>query len=448
MQIVSKGRMALIAVAGIFIAGILPPSPANAQVVPSHHHRHRYLHHHYRHVYQKVSYNPAPRQSDFGPTAPGVSSAMIDVRTGALLATDGADIPRYPASLTKLMTLDLAFQALASGRLNLDTQIPISAAAADVEPVKLGLRPGDTISVGNAIMAMTTMSANDAATALGQYLGGGSLTRCADMMTLRAHALGMAQTQFTNPSGLPNPYQVTTARDMALLARDIVLEYPQFQYFFEIKSFNFRGRSIYSNNGMLALYPGTTGMKTGYTDLARHNLVTSVDRGGRMLVGVVLHEPSWGVAYTQMASMLNTGFYGHEVDGSQSKVAQNQPKQPIARVERVASRTDESVEELPNSINHPHVSGGQWIVRLGAFYYKQDARFAALKAHRLHGYGIAQIQHVERHGQALWVAQLTGLTYSGAKDTCREMRDHDGLCAVQHQGEDHLAMRTLSDDET
>lgn len=442
MQVVSKRRGAFMAVAGIFILGALSPVPAMAQTV------HRHYRHHHHHYAPHVQAQQAS-QTGYGPTSPGVSAAMIDVSTGNIIAAQGADIPRYPASLTKLMTLDLAFQALTSGRLSLDTQIPVSAAAAAVEPVKLGLRPGDTIPVRDAIMAMTTMSANDAATALGQYLGGGSLSRCADMMTLRAHALGMAQTTFINPSGLPSPYQVTTARDMAMLARDIVREYPQFQYFFEIRSFDFEGRTIYSNNGMLKLYPGTTGMKTGYTDLARHNLVTSVDRGGKALVGVVLHEPSWGVAYTQMANMLNTGFYGH-VASAPAEVAQNRPQQPTTQVERVASRTTERARELPNSVEGQHnTAGRQWVARLGVYRYETNARFAALKAHQLHGNGFAQIQHLEQHGHNLWLAQLTGLTYGGAKDACREMRAHDGLCAVRRQDEDNLALLTLpADDRT
>lgn len=447
MQMMSRGRMALMAVAGIFCVGAL--APARAQEA----HHHYYRHHHVRHFIRNAAFHaPVPLQhvgqTDFGPTSPGVSSAVINVRTGALVSANGADVPRYPASLTKLMTLDLAFQAISAGRLSLDTMIPVSQEASIVEPVKLGLRPGDTISVRNAIMAMTTMSANDAATALGQYLGGGSLARCAQMMTLRAHALGMAQTEFTNPSGLPNPYQVTTARDMAMLARDIVLQYPQFQSFFEITSFDFQGRTIYSNNGMLKLYPGTTGMKTGYTDLARHNLVTSADRGGQSLVGVVLHEPSWGTAYTQMANMLNTGFAGHAT-AEQSQLAQAHVNtQAAPQIVRVASRTIEQPRDIPNSVEHSHDPGRQWVARLGVYHYKVNASFAALKAHKLHGYGVAQIQRIADHGQDLWVAQLTGLTYAGAQDACREMHAHDGLCAVHRQVDDHLAMLTVDADGT
>lgn len=431
MQIMSKGRVALMVITSAFALGALSPAPAVAQNAYTHHH-HRYYH-----------YTRSENERSFGPTSPGVSSAMIDVRSGQLIALHGADIPRYPASLTKLMTLDLAFRALASGRLSLETQIPVSYTASAVEPVKLGLEPGSTISVRNAIMAMTTMSANDAATALGQYLGGGSLARCADLMTARAHELGMTNTRFINPSGLPSPYQVTTAQDMATLARDIVLQYPQYQSFFEIRSFDFRGHTIYSNNGMLRFYPGTTGMKTGYTDLARHNLVTSVDRNGRILIGVVLHEPSWGSAYRQMAAMLNVGFDSRSTVRHQT-LAQTTDTHTAPGIERVASRMPERARQLPDSTESPRVTRAQWVARLGVYRYEVNARQAAVKAHRLHGRGIAQIEHVEQHGRNLWLAQLAGLTYTGAQNTCREMHAHEGLCAVQRLNSDNLAMLSRS----
>lgn len=437
MQVRSKGRLAILAVAGAYLAGLTVPLPAFAHE----------KHHHSHHVVSTSSRVPSPPDvsSGFGPTSPGISSILIDASTGQIISSDAADIPRYPASLTKLMTLDLAFQALTSGRMTLDTQIPVSVHAASVEPVKLGLQPGATISVRDAILAMTTMSANDAATALGEYLGGGSEARCAQMMTLRAHALGMAQTEFANASGLPNPNQVTTARDLSLLARDLVLHYPQFQTFFEVTSFDFHGRKIFSNNQMLKSYAGATGMKTGYTNLARHNLVTSANRDGKQLIGVVLHEPSWGHAYYQMTAMLDDGFGGHVPMTSEMVAAASNPAKPHMTaspppVETVASRTTEHVTELPDSAKQRPNPARHWVAQLGLYYYKTNARLVALKARRLHGHGIAQIQHVQRHGKTLWLAQLTGLTYDGAHDTCRAMTAHGSQCDVRSLTSDHLAM--------
>lgn len=429
MHLRSKGRLAFLAAAALYLAGLTAPLPAFA----------REKHHYHR------THHTSAVSSGYGPTAPGASAILINASSGQIISSEGADTPRYPASLTKLMTLDLAFQALDQRRMTLDTQIPVSAHAASVEPVKLGLRPGDTISVRDAILAMTTMSANDAATALGEYLGGGSEARCAQMMTLRAHALGMAQTEFFNASGLPNPNQVTTARDMALLARDIVLHYPQFQTFFEVTSFDFHGRKVFSNNRMLKSYSGATGMKTGYTNLARHNLVTSADRNGKELIGVVLHEPSWGHAYGQMTAMLDDGFGGHVAMTKEMVADASNPAKPhmtvhLPPVETVASRTPMHATKLPDSTRQPPSATKHWVAQLGLYYYKTNARLAALKARKLHGQGVAQIRHVRRNGKDLWLAQLTGLTFDGAHDTCKAMTAHGRQCDVQSLQGDHLAM--------
>ena len=450
MRIRNKKGAACWGIAGLCLASLAVAAPASA------HETHDVLHHYYTvHRVARVQHyqnyqNISDNSSGFGPTSPGISAITIDVRSGQIISAQDADTPRYPASLTKLMTLDLAFQALTAGRMTLDTRIPVSEHAADVEPVKLGLLPGSTISVRSAILAMTTMSANDAATALGEYLGGGSEARCAQMMNLRAHALGMAQTEFANASGLPNPNQVTTARDLALLARDLVITYPQFQTFFEVTSFDFRGRKVFSNNGMLKSYYGATGMKTGYTDLAEHNLVTSADRNGKELIGVVLHEPSWGYAYGQMTAMLDGGFGGHVPMTREMVAAASRPAKPymslaLPPVETVVSRTPMPATQLPDSTRQTLSYSRRWVAQLGLYYYKTDARIAALKARRLRGSGVAQIEVVERHGKVLWLAQLTGLTYDGAHDTCHAVNAHGHQCDVRPLVSDHLAMLSGAD---
>jgi D-alanyl-D-alanine carboxypeptidase len=422
---------------GLCTAGWLVAQPVGAEI------RHHHVRHHLRHYYaayhgrHRSDAEVIPPSAGFGPTYPGPSTLVMDAATGRVLSESGADIPRYPASLTKLMTLDLAFQALRDGKLTLDTALPVSEEAALVEPVKLGLRPGSTITVEQAILAMTTMSANDAATTLGEYLGGGSEERVAEMMTLRAHALGMAQTHFANPSGLPDPAQVTTARDMAILARDIVLNFSEDQHFFEVESFDFDGRTIYSNNGMLKLYPGTTGMKTGYTDLARHNLVTTADRDGRTLIGVTLHEPSWGTSYTQMADLLNNGFDGNDTApgvayagaGPHAGGTEAGPAAPV----RVAASRPPDVE-----LGHPTVVGG-WTAQLGVYRLSVSARIQAVNAQRRYGIGIARIARLEQHGRTLWKAQLAGLTHIAALQTCDDMTAHRASCLVLAPAADHVA---------
>ena len=414
--------------------------------------RHHYRHHH---IYIAPQPAPQPAAADFtylGPTAPGVSSIVVDAGTGSVVSENGADIPRYPASLTKLMTLDLAFQALRDGRMTLDTPIIISEHAADVEPVKLGLLPGNSITVRQAILAMTTMSANDAATALGEYIGGGSEYRCSQMMTLRAHALGMAQTQFYNASGLPDPGQVTTARDLSILARDIIVNYPEDQPFFEALNFNFNGRTIYSNNAMLRIYPGAMGMKTGYTILARHNLITAAERNGRILIGVEMHEPSWGTTYTQMTALLDNGFGGHIGGGNATILAARQYAAPPQFAVVPSNQQTGSLFPVADAatILPMHVTRNMpvtkqpvrgWTAQVGSYSRMKYAREQAITVHQMRGVGIARIARLDHHGKVMWAAQLAGLTQIGAHQTCRALAERGDSCLVIAPQNDHLAMR-------
>jgi D-alanyl-D-alanine carboxypeptidase len=421
-----------------------------------------HTHHHHAVAARIPAPSPAPSapvDAGFGPTAPGMSAILIDAGSGQVINSVGADIPRYPASLTKLMVLDLAFQALREHRMTLDTQIPVSNHAASVEPVKLGLQPGDTISVQQAILSMTTMSANDAATALGEYLGGGSEYRCGQEMTLRAHALGMAQTQFYNASGLPNPNQITTARDLSILARDIVETYPEDQGFFEVQKFDFNGHTVYSNNQMLKIYPGATGMKTGYTTLAKHNLITSAVRNGRTLIGVVLHEPSWGGTYTQMTAMLDAGFGSHIDPSNGSAIAMNAPPAPAytppafkpappPQHNLFASADAASPAHLPaRPVIAPAAKRAptlapilaDWTAQIGPLTKLSKARTQAIAVAHMRGVGVPRVARVEHHGRVLYTAQLAGLTQTAAHQTCSALAARRTSCIIIPPQADHLA---------
>ena len=185
--------------------------------------------------------------------------------------------------------------------------MPVSARAAAMEPSKLGLMPGTRLTVEEAILGLVTKSANDAAAALGELLGG-SEDRFAQMMTLRARALGMSHTTFTNASGLPDPDQWTTARDLAILARHLLTDFPGFYPYFSTPSFTFQRRVIFNHDRMLQSYPGADGMKTGYTEASGHNLVTSAVHSGVRLIGVVLGAASNPERDVHMAMLLNQGF--------------------------------------------------------------------------------------------------------------------------------------------
>jgi D-alanyl-D-alanine carboxypeptidase len=215
------------------------------------------------------------------------AAIVVDAKTGKVLYASNADAQRYPASLTKMMTLYMLFEAIESGKTSLDARIKVSAFAAGQPPSKLGVKAGNTIKVRDAILALVTRSANDIATAIAEYLAG-SEKSFAQQMTTRARQLGMSKTTFRNAHGLPNSAQVTTARDLALLGRALQDHFPEYFEYFKTPSFVWQGRRIGSHNRLLGRVSGVNGIKTGYTRASGYNLVTSVDRGGRQIVAVVL----------------------------------------------------------------------------------------------------------------------------------------------------------------
>ncbi len=235
------------------------------------------------------------------------ASLVMDAGSGQILSAANADEPRYPASLTKMMTIYMLFEALRDRRVSLDELVPVSPHAAAMSPSKLGLLPGMTITVEQALLGLVTKSANDAAAALGELMGGDE-ERFAQMMTLRARALGMSRTTFRNASGWPDPDQVTTARDLALLARHLIQDYPQEYHYFSVPSFLFHGRMIPNHDRMLQTYPGADGLKTGYIDASGCNLVTSAVRGDVRLIGVVMGASNGYERDSHMASLLDAGF--------------------------------------------------------------------------------------------------------------------------------------------
>ncbi len=220
-------------------------------------------------------------------SSPPGSSIVVDGNTGLMLDASKPDALRHPASLTKIMTLFLLFERLEERTIRLDTQLKVSENAASQAATKLGLRPGQTIAVEDAIKAMVTKSANDAAVTVAENLGGDE-GEFAKLMTDKAHALGMSHTTYVNASGLPNDNQITTARDQALLGRAIQERFPRYYKYFSTKEFVYRGIAMRNHNHLLGVVGGVDGIKTGYTRASGFNLVTSVHRDGRYIVAVVL----------------------------------------------------------------------------------------------------------------------------------------------------------------
>ena len=235
------------------------------------------------------------------------AAIVLDARTGNVLVAANPDETRHPASLTKMMTLYMVFEALRDGRLRLDSRVPFSEEAASRPPSKLGIPAGQSISVEQAILALVTRSANDVAAALGERLGG-SEERFAQMMTLRARALGMTRTTFRNASGLPDIEQVTTARDMATLGRRLFQDFPDRYHYFGVSHAQLGGVRLRNHNRMLETYEGVDGIKTGYINASGFNIVTSASRGGQRLIGAVFGGSSWTERDAHMATLLDRGF--------------------------------------------------------------------------------------------------------------------------------------------
>ncbi|WP_024508669.1 D-alanyl-D-alanine carboxypeptidase [Bradyrhizobium sp. ARR65] len=235
--------------------------------------------------------------------SPKFSSIIVDGNSGAVLTANSPDGLRHPASLTKMMTLYLLFERLDAGKIKLDTEMPVSEHASEQDPTKLGLRPGQTIKVEDAIKGLITRSANDAAVVIAEALGG-SEDNFARMMTRKARELGMSRTVYRNASGLPNDEQVTTARDQSILGRALQDRFPRYYRYFSTTAFTFHGQTIRGHNHLLGSVEGVDGIKTGYTRASGFNLVTSMHRGNRFLIGVVMGGRSGGSRDAIMRSLL------------------------------------------------------------------------------------------------------------------------------------------------
>jgi len=238
---------------------------------------------------------------------PKYASIVMDSETGMILSQRHADAARHPASLTKIMTLLLTFDSLERGDIRLRDRVRISRRAAGMVPSKLGLPAGSSIRVEDAIYALVTKSANDVATALAEHLGG-TESKFARIMTSRAKGIGMNSTRFMNASGLHNKHQITTARDMAKMARYVIKRYPKYYSYFKTRNFTYKGKTYRNHNRLLGNYRGMDGFKTGYINASGFNLIASAKRDGRRIIGVVFGGRSGKTRNTHMASIMDKGF--------------------------------------------------------------------------------------------------------------------------------------------
>ncbi len=251
------------------------------------------------------------------------ASIVVDSDSGAIISQQNANKPLHPASLTKVMTLLLLFEALEAGTIRLSDKIYISQRAANQQPSKLGLAVGSSIRVEDAILAVVTKSANDISTAIAEHLAG-SESRFAAKMTRRAHDIGMSKTNYVNAHGLHNPKQVSTARDQAILARYVIVRYQNYYRYFGTKQFTYRGKTYTNHNRLMNTYPGMDGFKTGFVNASGFNLIASAKKNGQRLIGVVFGGKTWKSRNDHMASLLNTGF----VKANDLRYAKERAQQP------------------------------------------------------------------------------------------------------------------------
>ena len=369
------------------------------------------------------------------------SSMVMDAASGAILSTVNPDELRHPASLTKMMTLYMTFEALRDRRLSLEDPVPVSEHSASMMPSKLGLRPGTRLTVEQAIMGLVTKSANDAASALGELLGGGDEDRFAQMMTLRARALGMTQTVFRNASGLPDTEQVSTARDLAVLARHLVQDYPVQYHYFSTPSFLFHGRLIPNHDHLLQTYPGADGIKTGYVEASGFNLVTSAVRGDVRLIGVVLGAARPAERDQHMAMLLDHGFeqlgvpvltrHDSVLLASRNAGAAGNPTLTTAAattalLARPPQPAAVTLPPQPRAVRQP----SRWAVQLGSFASNAAARKAAGNARTIVDAGSVRIDSLLLRGKTSYRAAVVGLSPADAREACTALVRRHAVCSV------------------
>jgi len=300
---------------------------------------------HYRHYRHHARHHSEARES----YSPQFSSIIVDGNSGATLSSNNPDGSRHPASLTKIMTLYLLFERLDSGKIKLDTEMDVSEHASEQAPTKLGLRPGQTIRVEDAIKGLVTRSANDAAVVIAEAIAGDE-DDFAKLMTRKARALGMSRTTYRNASGLPDDDQVTTARDQSTLGRAIQDRFPRYYRYFSTTAFNYHGHSIANHNHLLGTVEGVDGIKTGYTRASGFNLVTSMRRGNRHLVGVVMGGRSGGSRDAIMRGLLAENLEKASTKRTVAAITERNPSDANADVAEVEAATQPPTIQVQGAV--------------------------------------------------------------------------------------------------
>jgi len=395
---------------------------------------------------------------------------VVDAYTGEVIYSRRADQRHYPASLTKMMTLYLTFDAIEKHKLDLDQMLRVSRRAAGQTPSKLGLRRGKRISVENAILAVTVKSANDAATVLAEALGETEI-EFAIRMTQKARALGMKRTRFRNATGLPNRRQISTARDMALLATALFHKFPQYYHYFSRKQFSWGKRVHRSHNKLLGRYPGMDGLKTGYIRASGFNIATSATKNGRRLIAVVLGERTSKIRNAKVTHLMNVGFNGPVAQSKPSTTRTAARVKPVAKppARPATTKRQRTVLARLDKILNGNTRGGQpakivapqnegvsnkkfsknladqivvdentpgdanwWGIQVGAYNRYASAQRRVHKVAsvlpKILMHARPSIDLVKKRGKDLYRARLLGLRQDDARTACRILKGKAYSC--------------------
>lgn len=387
----------------------------------------------------------AARESRYG-------AIVLDHETGNVLYAVNPDRRSYPASLTKVMTLYLLFDALESGKLRLDSTMAVSAHASAQAPSKLALVPGDRIAVEDAVLALVTKSANDVAVVIAEALGGDE-AEFAEMMTRKAHQIGMNNTTYRNASGLPNLGQISTPRDQAILARALIRTHGKYYHYFSTRQFRWRGQPINTHNRLMLRYPGADGIKTGYINASGFNLIASAKRDNRRLIGVVFGGDTAAWRDKNMAQILDKGFNRANGPDIRSAKAEEEDRADLDtliaaagkgdKTEKPAARTKQAslkvakaktARKAADDEEDEGDSDADWAIQVGAFSdYKPAHQAASAAAKKLGGLvsrASIDVNKARQGKQTVFRARLSGFTEDQARAACKRLSRAKKSCAV------------------
>lgn len=372
------------------------------------------------------------------------ASIVVDADTLEIVHARQIDDMRYPASLTKVMTLYLTFDALNAGTLKLNEPIAVSAIAARTPPTKLGLRAGQTITVENLIQAVAVKSANDAAVVLAERLAG-SEANFAAQMTAKARQLGMTKTTFKTANGLPHPEQQTSARDMAKLASNILKNHRRYYHYFGQERFRYGGRTYKNTNGLLHWLDGVDGFKTGFTNASGYNLIVSAQRDGRRLIAVVLGGASGASRNSHMQDLIERGFdvMGVAPVKALPPVTIKREPVPTAKTPQIVSTptairlrgTNKKIVTVSNDDAlrlSDFKDDNNWGIQVGAFKKKSEAEAQISTIGGLHILSKSRpnVSPLTRNGQTLYRARFDGLSVKDAQAACKALAKLSSGCLI------------------